>query len=236
MKLNVARSFIKRVLMLSDDMYKDNNLLRIELILKKNNYPIRVIKKLTREELYKIDNLQIQPVNEVQDSLIDPNNTINTTITYIPTLSNKIQSILKSIGITRVSFKVNNKLQHKFTQLKDKIPWEQRTNIVYSIPCSCELKYVGQTSNSLKTRIQKHKSDLRLNKTDTALSQHIYYNKHTPDFNNTKILQHETIYKKRLFLECLNIINDSNNMNFRTDIENISSTYKFVLHAFNKYT
>ena len=136
------------------------------------------------------------------------------------------------MGINRVSFKVNNKLQHKFTQLKDKIPLEQRTNVVYSIPCSCELKYIGQTSNSLKARIQKHKSDIRLNKTDTALAQHIYHTRHTPDFNNTIILQYEPFYKKRLFLECLNIINDNNNMNFRADTENVSSTYKFILHTY----
>ena len=234
MKLNVARSFIKRVLSLSDNEYKSNNITRIEQYLMKNNYPINIIKKLTRDEVYKLEN-SAQITSFINPNL-DDNQQRFATLTYIPHLSLKLQNILKKMGVDKVSFKINNKLQDKFSKLKDKVPVDEQTHVIYSIPCSCRKIYIGQTSNSLKTRIQKHKSDIRLEKTSTAFAQHIKSTKHTPQFADTNILNIEKTYKKRLYLESLHILNNKNNINYKTDTENINETYKFILHTHNRYT
>ena len=136
----------------------------------------------------------------------------------------------------KVSFKIKNKLQTKFSKLKDKLPLDEQTHVVYSLPCSCSKIYIGQTSNSLKTRIQKHKSDIRLEKNSTAFTQHIKLTNHTPQFSDVNILNIEKNYKKRLYLESLHILSNNNNINYKTDTENINETYKFILHTHKRYT
>ena len=41
-------------------------------------------------------------------------------------------------------------------QLKDPIPDQDKSCIVYKFNCSCEKSYIGQTSRNLKTRIKEH--------------------------------------------------------------------------------
>ena len=139
-----------------------NCLSKIEEYLTKNNYPNRTIRKLIRDETYKLDNSPQQTLIVNPDSVDNNQQSFHATLTYVPYLSLKLQKILKTLGVDKVSFKIINKLQDRFSKLKDKIPSDEQTHVVYSIPCSCNKIYIGQTSNSLKTRIQKHKSDIRL--------------------------------------------------------------------------
>ena len=50
-----------------------------------------------------------------------------------------------------------------FSKLKDKTNKNVRSNLVYSIECSCNRKYIGQTSQWIKNRIAGHKSDIKKN-------------------------------------------------------------------------
>jgi hypothetical protein len=58
-------------------------------------------------------------------------------------------------------------------------------NVIYLITCKkCQIRYVGQTSRSLKERLNNHRSDIRLNK-NTAVAKHF----NSPQHN----VQHLTI-------------------------------------------
>lgn len=50
----------------------------------------------------------------------------------------------------------NNLHRSVFTKVKDKIPKMQKSHVVYKIPCSCKLCYVGETRNRLATREDGH--------------------------------------------------------------------------------
>lgn len=64
----------------------------------------------------------------------------------------------------------------------------QSSNIIYAIKCIyCDLLYVGQTSNSLTTRFNGHKSSIRNNK-DTQLNKHFQILFH-PNNNHTNFLR-----------------------------------------------
>ena len=63
------------------------------------------------------------------------------------------------------------------------------------------------------------------NTNSTALVKHAYKFKHSFDFKEVKILEHEQNLKKRLCLEMIHIKNNNNSINFRTYIENLSDIY-----------
>lgn len=65
------------------------------------------------------------------------------------------------------------------------------------------------------------------NKQYTALSIHATENKHKFDFDNTKIIDTENNYNKRL--EMINIKQNHKSINFRTDVDNLSSIYSNLI-------
>lgn len=74
---------------------------------------------------------------------------------YVGSLFEQIKKITNEhIPNLKLSFKSSNPLKNIFSKLKDQIPIQKRTTVVYKIPClgnsdegaSCQLSYVGQTN------------------------------------------------------------------------------------------
>lgn len=78
-KKNVAHSFIKRVLYLSDSEFRQKNISKIIDILTKNNYPIKFTKKLITKTLYTYENKKFNNLEETKFS----------SIVYVPNLTEK---------------------------------------------------------------------------------------------------------------------------------------------------
>ena len=82
--------------------------------------------------------------------------------------------------------------------------------------------YVGETGRCFNTCLSEHKRDLKpinlaklkdvLNK-KTALVKHCFNCEHRIDFGNFEILNYNSDYDKRKFLESLYINNTKNSMN-----------------------
>ena len=54
---------------------------------------------------------------------------------------------------------------------------------VYCIPCkNCKLKYIGETSQNLHSRLQEHKRDIRIGNSNNGLFQYISQFNHNFDF------------------------------------------------------
>jgi hypothetical protein len=53
----------------------------------------------------------------------------------------------------------------------------QKTHVVYSIPCGdCEKEYLGQSKRQFGTRLKEHqKAVSTLNKGKSALAEHVYH-------------------------------------------------------------
>lgn len=235
-KVNTAYNFISRVFTLSSPQFRNKNKTYIYKTLLNNSYPKHVIRKLFNK-FYAVSQNQLNNTNQNSNTQTEPR--IYKTLTYIPKLSNKIKTFLRTEEVN-ISFKPHSKLNNNiFANMKDKVNILDTPNVIYKIPCHgdgqnlCEKSYIGQTKNYLKTRLSQHSSDLRNppHGEVTALVAHFADLGHTPDFDNVKILSKEQNYSRRTTLESLHICNEKS-YNFRRDTRNISSIYAPLLQNF----
>ena len=119
-----------------------------------------------------------------------------------------------------------------FSKSKDKIPKEQKSNVVYSIECQCKRKYVGQTSQYLQTRFRQHQRD-GTNRTESisksALSHHLSRTNHEIMFEKTAVLLQEDNKVKRDILEMIKIKSTHNTVNLKTDTALLPQVYDHLL-------
>lgn len=158
-------------------------------------------------------------------------------MTYVNNITDHY-SLNKIIPHDNVIFahKSNNTIKHLFKNTKDKINKTDRCNVVYEIPCKgtngqqCDQIYIGQTKRSLQTRLLEHESDIKKNRNITGISQHMLTHTHTPDFDNTKILDIEPKQNRRFILEGLYIKkNIGQTMNHQEDTNQISKSYDLII-------
>ena len=86
---------------------------------------------------------------------------------------------------------------------KDPIEQNKKCGVVYEVPCrDCSKVYVGQTGNSLETRLKQHRAACRLLQVDkSALAQHAIDDDHTINWSEAKVIASETRWRQRLFAE-----------------------------------
>ena len=81
-------------------------------------------------------------------------------IPYVNRTSEAIRRVLTPLSI-RTCFKPQTTLKNILTHVKDPVPPEEKTGVVYKVPCSdCQATYVGQTGRTLLHRIKEHKRAL----------------------------------------------------------------------------
>ncbi|XP_067642288.1 uncharacterized protein [Eurosta solidaginis] len=233
MIFNTAKNFIRRVLDTSDSIFHPENKKRIEHILKMNDFPSGIIRRL------------INTHHKGTKSKIEGKKPITyKSIIYIPGFSERLQCSnvydKERIGIAHKPAYTN---QIFFKNMKSKLETMEKNNIVYKIPCAgdgdniCAKEYVGTTKNKLKTRIAGHRSDIKClqssNTHKTALAAHCAESGHKPDFDAVSILQQEQHYNKRFTLEMLHIIDTDENkrLNYKKDSEMCAHIYRHLLDS-----
>lgn len=115
------------------------------------------------------------------------------------------EHICKSFRGTKFSagYKCFNKLNKIIKVHKDAIPINSNNNVIYKINCKhCNASYVGQTRRQLQTRVKEHRANIRQNETKhSVITQHIREKNYEFDWDNVKIMDHETNYYKRLIFK-----------------------------------
>ena len=156
-----------------------------------NGYPLPLVRTFVYGKKHSRKNDKSPPRNKNRISL-----------PYVAGISEQIGSVLNHFNL-KSAFKPCNKIKDFFKLPKDNVEKESIRGIVYSIPCAdCDKVYVGQTGNSFKTRIGQHRSALRLlHPEKSALAEHSILHKHQIGWDNAKVLEKESNYNKRLFLE-----------------------------------
>lgn len=239
-KTNTALNFISRVFDLSSQKFHNSNKLVIKNILSYNNYPKKTINELIAKYYNRKRN------NSNKDVLGETENRNSThqcyrALTYVKGISEKINHVVKACKPeVQLAYKTTKNLKNVFTRLKDKVPLNKQTNVVYKIPClgdanggpPCQLSYVGQTKQYLEKRLNNHRRDI-LKSGDqslpkTALVDHYLAENHYPDFGAATVLTQADHYGRRLTMETLHILNE-NTMNFKRDTDNISAIYCSVI-------
>ncbi|XP_053681982.1 uncharacterized protein LOC128732703 [Sabethes cyaneus] len=253
-KLNVAKNFINRVNKLSTNPDKAEVIAIVEKQLSLNSYP----KALRRRLINRMDeHCSIIPTSEPNDSRTTAENLQYTyhSIAYIPNLSNKINKQLKKEypNIKLATYNTNT-VKKLFSNIKDPIPTDHHSNVIYSIPCKdCDACYIGLTTNRLKTRLSGHKThynaleklltpqdntecipvetQIAALKEKTALMDHTITLNHRFDFNSTKIIDKHNKQHSLPYLEMCHIVSNENSINKRTDTQGLSIIYAGVLHT-----
>lgn len=164
-------------------------------------------------------------------------------ISYIPGFSERWKnSDIYDERKFELAFRTDNTVNQLFSKTKTKIKKEEKSNVVYKIPCSgdgtsiCNKVYVGTTKTKLKTRLSSHKSDQKaIDKPieqKTALAAHCTLTNHKPHFEGVQILQEERNYSRRFTLEMLHIINidPELRLNYRQDTENCAHIYRQIIN------
>jgi len=101
------------------------------------------------------------------------------------------------------------------TSIKDPVDIKSRQGVVYSIPCrDCKKLYTGETKRSLETRHKEHIADVKNKRFDKgALTQHAFDQSHRMVWDDSKVLDFESNYYTRRFIESFHINWDKDTMN-----------------------
>lgn len=139
----------------------------------------------------------------------------------------------------KIGFKTRKNNKKLYGSCKDSLNFLEKTDLIYEIDCNgCPSKYIGMTSQKLKTRLAQHKLDHKnkhLHQNGTAALHHSLETGHTFNFAQAKILSTESNYHKRATKEML-FINEHKHevVNFRTDIDNLHRTYSQLLNTITR--
>ena len=197
-KKGVVRTMIKRARdITTEDHLLHKELRHLRMTLPGNGYPKNWIKldRYTGEENGGADKTD----EEEQKPLA------TATIPYIQGLSENIRRLLRDYNI-RTAFKSSWTLGRLLTKVKDPVPPEERTGVVYKIGCICGDVYIGETSRSMSTRIKEHKAACRLGKFErSAVAEHAWQDGHSIEWDNAEILDTATGFISRRTKEALHI-------------------------------
>ena len=77
--------------------------------------------------------------------------------------------------------------------MKDPLPKEKLTGVVYQIPCQCGKVYVGEMQRHLETRIKEHRDASTKGDTwKSAIADHQWDQQHQVDWDGTRVLDRAT--------------------------------------------
>lgn len=224
-KENCIMAFARKVIELSDARFIDECKDVISNTLRKNHYPDKLITKAINCSL----SHRSRPSTGHDDTV--PLRTIYRSITYCPPTSTCIKQQIESKNTNiKVVQKPPRKLgQILYSNMKSKIEILRKRFVVYKINClDCDGCYIGHTGKRLEQRIQDHKNDCRLRRSNgygTALSSHSLELQHSFDFANPQILDIERNKSKRELIEVLHIRTHPNVVNYKVDSTRIHPSY-----------
>ncbi len=123
---------------------------------------------------------------------------------YVRGCSERIARIFRRYDFF-IAYKPFNKLSSIFRLPKDPIPERAICGVVYEIPCTdCEKVYIGQTGNSLDTRLQQHRAACVHHQPEkSALAEHSLNASHRVDWSGARVLSREQQWRRRLLLESI---------------------------------
>lgn len=119
--------------------------------------------------------------------------TARVTLPYIRNTSERIAKAVKPYGIN-VSHKPTNTLRQHLVKVKDKMPYEKHSNIVYRYQCSssgCNESYIGETKQSLKARASQHSRPHTNELQESAIYSHKKSTGHNINIKDFKIVDRE---------------------------------------------
>ena len=128
-----------------------------------------------------------------------------------------------------MEFEPPQKLSGLLNSFKDAIEPEHRQEVIYEINCNdCDQCCIGETKRWFETRKKEQTRDVKNSDNNApALSKHAVKIGHSIDWENYEILQIETDYHKRKFIESFyinslsNVLHDKKSVCFPSTYQNL---------------
>jgi uncharacterized protein (UPF0335 family) len=218
--IGTLKSLIHRAHKLTDE--KDDLLDEIQLlkdVFLSNGYPMNLVEK-TIKESWNVELIKsLQQSEEKEDKTSEFYEVIHAP--YIQGFSEVIQRELRKANIGFVP-DVRLRLQSLTCRPKQEEPKERMKDVVYGIQClTCNLWYIGETSQRFETRKRQHQSDVRRGIASNALYCHLRsFPDHNIGWSNTTFLDFEQFWDRRKIKESI-IINALNPAESITNLLNI---------------
>ncbi|XP_072017752.1 uncharacterized protein [Amphiura filiformis] len=189
-------------------MRRDDQLAFLDILVKEKRHEkthIRQALKLNKYPSKFVHDFTSRPARI--DTTDEPRPNATVILPYVAGTSEAIRKVLQKKNL-RVYFKTTNTLKQQLVHPKDPIPKDLQPGAIYSIPCgSCDQVYIGETGRTLKKRTSEHQRD-----TDSG-NTHVWQNQHDIDWDNTKILDMNTKWSERKFMEAWHIHSTPDNFN-----------------------
>jgi len=226
-------SLVDRALLLSHPEFHNYNFNFIINTLIDNGYPLKLIFSVIKRRLYhRFQTHDIQRTDLKNSQVINPLPYF--TIPYVSSTATKFIQFFKNISFCKLSFSCLNKLNKFIKVQKDLLSTSSRSNVVYKIECSnCDASYVGQTKRLLKDRIGEHRNHIKRNSSQiSVITNHRIDLNHEFEWNNVRVLDEETNYKKRLISEMIHIKRQKCGLNSQNDTELLDPLYHDLVQWF----
>lgn len=108
---------------------------------------------------------------------------------YTTTLFPGLRRLGAHFGLEFVP-RTQDTLASSLTNFKHNLPLAQTSGVVYSIPCSCGHRYIGETGRELATRVHEHQHAWTTRAASSAFGGE-HFN-HQPNFDNATVLAAST--------------------------------------------
>nr|XP_021206294.2 uncharacterized protein LOC110385892 [Bombyx mori] len=227
-KIGMIKGLLDRMTKLSSKDFYEVNFNKIRNILLNNNYEMPLVDSVINKFKENLNNKTRSLVNS------NNNNIRYCRFPYMAELSNKLNRVFIGTHV-RLAFYNILRVNSIYSKLKDPVNKQQQTGIVYKIPCSCDLCYIGQTRQYLSNRVKQHIYDCKniniLKANKTALATHHFDQHHNFEFDKIEILDKEMNWWKRNVSEMI-FIKTNDTVNKRTDTNNLIILYNDILKEY----
>ncbi|XP_015122583.1 uncharacterized protein LOC107045008 [Diachasma alloeum] len=226
-KKGIISMLVDRCVILLHLKFHEDNLQLIRSTLLDNSYPLEFINTCIKERLH---HLNVCASENTAAATAETDFKHALVLPFVNGLTQNLKRVSRRYGLNVIS-NTSHKLQSYLKTTKDPVKWENRSNVVYSIPCDfCNGVYVGQTKRYLKVRVGEHEKGVKnCRNTDpakyTALTRHHVDSGHSFNFDKVKVCKSELHPYKRNLLEMLYIVREDNAVNFRSHVNGLSSVY-----------
>ena len=181
MKRGVVRSLVRRAEEISsDDQLLKKEMRHLKTVLPVNGYPSNLV-RATQER-----KTRDTTVEEEEEEKKKP--AVTAVIPYSQGLSEQIRRVLRKHNI-RTAFRSGLSLGKLLTKVKDPVPPEDRSGVVYKISCLCGDSYIGETGRNAIIRIKEHKAACRLVRFEkSAVADSAWLDGHIIEWDQMEIL------------------------------------------------
>ena len=132
-------------------------------------------------------------------------------VPYVRGISESIRRLLEKVDV-KVRMRPYRTLRQILVRPKDPVPAEEKTGVVYRIPCrDCPQAYIGQTGQTLTCRLKEHKRATERGNIDvSAVAEHAWVNNHRVNWEAAEVLEVKQEWYKRCMIESWHIRQEKN--------------------------